>query len=137
MQWLISKWSSDWLDFFLISFIILRHFCFGLIVLWSFSVLISGQETENQLTFDNFSKNGSHWTNCTIDGVVHYDNECYNWIGKFFSVIGLALFVIIFLLCGCLWYCLCTVCRIVCCSDRPREVIYSTYVYPRPYDQIP
>lgn len=83
------------------------------------------------------AKNESHWANCTIDGETHYDEECYGWIGKFITWIGLGLFVLLFLCCGCFWYCVCTICQILCCSERPREVIYTRYVYPTTYTQIP
>lgn len=107
------------------------------IVLAIFSVLVNGQDINSRSHFNKDLGNGSHWINCTIDGQTHFNEDCVGWLGKFLTWVGLGLFVILFLLCGCLWYCVCTVCRICCCSERPREVIYTTYVYPTSYSQIP
>lgn len=103
-----------------------------LFVLW-----IHGAESEHRTEFEEFNNNGSHWMNCTIDGKTRYDEDCFNWIQNFLTWIGLGLFLAIFLFCGCLWYCLCTICRICCCNDTPRQTLYSTYVYPTTYTQIP
>lgn len=121
------------------SYFDFRNYLITSIILITFAVWINGQSVEHESSLNRFSKNETHWTNCTINGTTHYDEDCYPWIGKFIAWIGVGLFVIFFLLCGCLWFCVCTICRIICCTERPREVIYTTYVYPSSssYSQIP
>jgi hypothetical protein len=106
-------------------------------ILVTFAFWINAQEFEEGTPFNEIAKNGSHWANCTINGKIHYDEDCFGWIGKFLTWVGLGLFIFFFLICGCLWYCLCTLCRIICCTENPREVIYHSYVYPTSYVQIP
>ncbi|CRL03722.1 CLUMA_CG016294, isoform A [Clunio marinus] len=115
------------------------HQILSAVILITFSLWINAQEISKNGDRSSYEslENKTHWINCTIDGVVHYDEECFDWLGKFFTWIGLGLFVIIFLLCGCLWYCVCTICSICCCTDQPRQVIYTRYVYPTTYTQIP
>lgn len=122
---------------FSILFWLVSHFriCLIILIIWG-TFAVNGDTVESR-NINEFPNNGSHWMNCTIDGVVHYDKECFNWIENFITWIGLGIFVIFFLLCGCLWFCLCTICRIICCTEHPRDAIYSTYVYPTTYTQIP
>lgn len=110
------------------------QFLFALTLL-SFAIWINAQPTD----FKEFvsDRNKTHWLNCTIDGEIKHDKECFGWLAKFITWLGFGLLIFFFLTCGCLWYCLCTLCQICCCSDRPREVIYTTYVHPITYTQIP
>lgn len=108
------------------------------IIVLSFVLWINAQEIKRgDLLLNDSQKNKTHWANCTIDGENHYDEECFGWIGKFITWVGLGLFVLFFLMCGCFWYCICALCEIFCCTERPREVIYTRYVYPPTYTQIP
>ncbi|CAG9799346.1 unnamed protein product [Chironomus riparius] len=86
---------------------------------------------------DPDNSNKTHWFNCTINNTIYYDNDCFSWLGNFILGLGLILTVLLMLCCCCFWYCLCSLCKIICCSDNPREVIYTTYVYPSSYTQIP
>lgn len=118
-----------------------KHFCrrylLTAIVLLTFAWWINGQDLNSGFFDEKYPHNGTHLYNCTIDGVVHYDDDCLNWLAKFLKWIGLGIILIIFLFCGCLWYCVCTISRIFCCSERPREVIYTTYIHPTSYSQMP
>ena len=122
----------------------LYYFCFFcrnyiviFVILVTFVIWINGNKVNNNSLIFEFAKNSSHWTNCTIDGATRYDDNCDPWIAKFLKWMGLGLFIIFFLICCCLWFCVCTICRIICCTERPREVIYTTYVYPASYTQLP
>lgn len=125
--------------FNLICDLIFRQLILPLILAF-FVVWINAREISvRDSQWSDFSGNNSHWVNCTIDGETFYDDDCYGWIEKVLKWLGLGIFLIIFLMCGCFWYCFCSICQICCCSERPREVIYTTYVYPtqNPYSQIP
>jgi hypothetical protein len=120
----------------MLNFIIFSKGLVSTLILLSFAYWINAQSSDDQSSVDP-SKNRTHWINCTIDGEVKFDEDCLGWLSKFLTWLGLGIFIFFFLLCGCLWYCLCTICQIICCTERPREVIYTTYVYPTSYSQIP
>lgn len=119
---------------FLICFRFSDQFIF-IITLLSFAIWINAQPIDTEEFVHHNNK--THWLNCTIDGKIKYDEDCFDWLQKFVTWLGFGLLIFFFLTCGCLWYCLCTICQICCCSERPREVIYTTYVYPTTYTQIP
>lgn len=77
----------------------------------------------------NLGNSTNHFANCTINDVVYYDDDCTNILKRFLAWLGFGFLIVLFLGCGCLWYCICALCRVVCCNDRyePRMV---TRVYP-------
>lgn len=69
--------------------------------------------------------NTTHFINCTINGVIHYDLDCTNEFTHFFLWMGLGLSLLVMMVFCCLAYCIATMCRELCCGsedDRPRMI---------------
>ncbi|KAG5677847.1 hypothetical protein PVAND_007567 [Polypedilum vanderplanki] len=116
--------------------------CILFIIFVIFTVWINAQDIINGhdvWTDDDFQPNKTIWFNCTdSNGTVHYNEDCFDWLGNALLFLGAVGIIIVTLTCCCFWYCICSLCKVICCSERPREVIYTTYVYPvTPYTQIP
>jgi hypothetical protein len=91
-------------------------------------VILSASWTAAQFDI-NLGNSTEHYANCTINNVVYYDDDCTDILKRFLTWLGFGLLVALFLGCGCLWYCICVLCRVICCNDRyePRMV---TRAYP-------
>jgi hypothetical protein len=63
-----------------------RNFVGVCFVFVTFALWISAHEIREGEPFNEFPKNGTHWANCTIDGEIHYDEDCFGWIGWWFSL---------------------------------------------------
>lgn len=110
------------------------------IIFVSFTIWINAQGLDKHRSFgkDDDIPNGTIWFNCTINGTTHYNNDCFDWVGRFVIWLGVGLTITLILVCCCFWYCICTLCRILCCVDQPRGVIYTQYIHPSStYTQIP
>lgn len=76
-----------------------------------------------------------HFANCTINNVVYYDDDCTNFIKRLITWMGLGILLMLFLVCGCLWYCICFLCQVLFCNDRYNPRMF-TRNYPN-YSTIP
>lgn len=59
------------------------------IIFVSFTYWINAQDIEGRWTTEIPDSNKTvHWINCTINGTIYYDEDCFGWLGQFMLWLG-------------------------------------------------
>lgn len=99
-----------------------------------FLIIVAFQECIDGIDL-NLGNSTDHYANCSINGETYYDNDCTNFIKRIITWMGFGLVIFVFLICGCLWYCICFLCQALFCRERYEPTMFVRQ-YPN-YSTIP